>query len=140
MWDIIFHSLLITRCKITCYSLQKLVIAKYRSLLVAKFAHYLLQKLFVTKNHLLLVAKFARYSLQKLFVAKNHLTPTKKLNKDTIEISVIYILSISYVPIESHTLNALTACTETKQVTVIKKLIDWFLYKYKNLEIQWIHQ
>ena len=140
MRGVTFHSLLVTRCKITRYSLQNLLVTCCRSCSLQKITRYSLQKLLVAKNLSLLVAKFARYSLQKLFVAKSHLTPTKKLNKDTIEISVIYILSISYVPIESHTLNALTACTETKQVTVIKKLIDWFLYKYKNLEIQWIHQ
>ena len=39
-----------------------------------------------------------------------------------------------------HTLNTPTADTETNQEIVIKKLIDWFLYKYKKLEIQWIHQ
>ena len=44
------------------------------------------------------------------------------------------------VPIESHTLNTLTAHTETNQEIVIKKLIDWFLYKYKKLKIQKIHQ
>ena len=44
------------------------------------------------------------------------------------------------VPIESHTLNTLTAHTETNQEIVIKKLIDWFLYKYKKHKIQKIHQ
>ena len=44
------------------------------------------------------------------------------------------------VSIESHTLSTLTAHTETNQETVIKKLIDWFLYKYKKLKIQKIHE
>ena len=47
----------------------------------------------------------------------------------------MYTLSI-----KSHTLNTLSAHTETNQEVVIKKLIDWFLYKYKNLKIQRIHQ
>ena len=61
----------VTRCKIcslrkiTRYSLQKLLVAKNHSLLVAKFTRYPLQKLLVAKNHLLLVAKFARCLLQK---------------------------------------------------------------------------
>ena len=55
------HSLLVTRCKITRYSLQKSLVVKNPSLLVAKFARFSL-----------LVAKFARYSLQKLLVVKNH--------------------------------------------------------------------
>ena len=69
--------------KITRYSLQKfcsLLVAKVRSLLIAKYALYSLQKLLVAKNHSLLfakihsllVAKFAHYSLQKLLVPKNH--------------------------------------------------------------------
>ena len=40
----------------------------------------------------------------------------------------------------SLTLSTLTAHTETNQETVIKKLIDWFLYKYKKLKTQRIHQ
>ena len=60
--DVTFHSLLVTpwnslaaRCKITRYSLQKLLVAKNHSL----------QKWFVVKNHSLLVAKFDRYLLDK---------------------------------------------------------------------------
>ena len=61
----------VTRCKkITRYPLQKLLVAKNYSLLVAKFARYSLQKLLVAKNNFLLVAKFARYSLQKMFLQK----------------------------------------------------------------------
>ena len=56
---------LVTRCKIRLYSLQKLLVAKSHSLLVAKFTRYALQKMFAAKKHSLLVAKFARYSLQK---------------------------------------------------------------------------
>ena len=63
----------VTRCKkITRYPLQKLLVAKNYSLLVAKFARYSLQKLLVAKTNFLLVAKFARYSLQKMFLPKNH--------------------------------------------------------------------
>ena len=64
---------LVTRCKISRHSLRKLLIAR---------------------NHSLLVAKFACYSLQKLLVAKNHSRPKKKSNKDTTEISVIFILQM----------------------------------------------
>ena len=86
-WVVTFHSLLlscckitryslqsslVTRCrscslqKITRYSLQKLLVAKNYSLLVAKFAHYSVQKLLIEKSQSLVVAKFARYSLQKI--------------------------------------------------------------------------
>ena len=131
-----FHSLLVTCCKITRYSLQKLLVAKNHSLLVAKFARYPLQKLLVAKNYSLLVAEFASHSFQKLLIPKNYsllvaevvrfgksLEPTKKLNKDIIEISVIYILPL--YPF-SRTLSTL--------------LPPNVLHKYKNLEIQWIHQ
>ena len=84
------YSLKFTRCslfvvksllfiaKFACYSLQKLLVAKNhsllvaevarcknQSLLVAKFTRYSLHKLLVAKNHSLLIAKFARYLLQK---------------------------------------------------------------------------
>ena len=84
------YSMLINRCKRTRYSLQKLLVAKIRSLLVAevarcknslvtrfrscslqKISHYLLQKLLVAKNQSLLVAKFARYFYQMSLVPKN---------------------------------------------------------------------
>ena len=113
--------MLVTRCKITRYSLQNLLVSRCRSCLLQKITRYSLQKLLVTKSHSLLVAKFARYSLQKvtryslqkLLVAENHSLlvakfacyfcrscslqkitwhQQKKLNKDTTEISVIYIL------------------------------------------------
>ena len=58
-------------------------------------------------------------------------TPTKNGNKDTIEISIIHILSM--YPL-SLTLSTLLPFIQTSQVTVIKKLIDWFLYKHKNIE------
>ena len=54
------HSLLVTRCKI-----RSLLVAKYHSLLVAKFACYSLQKFLVANNHSLLFGKFGRFSLQK---------------------------------------------------------------------------
>ena len=62
---------LVTCCKISHYSLHKLLVAKNHSLLVAKFARYSLEKLLVAKNHLLFVAKFACYSLQKLLIEKS---------------------------------------------------------------------
>ena len=58
-------------------------------------------------------------------------TPTKNVNKDTIEISITHILSM--YPL-SLTLSTLLPFIQTSQVTVIKKLIDWFLYKHKNIE------
>ena len=88
------HSLLVTPCKITRYSLQNLLVIRCRSCLLQKIfrysfqnplvtrcwscslqkiTRYSLQKLLVAKNHSLLVAKFACYLLQKLLVAKNHL-------------------------------------------------------------------
>ena len=66
------HSLLVTRCKITRYSLQNSLVTCCRSYSLQKFTRYSLQKLFVEKIHSLLVAKIARYSLQKLLVAKIH--------------------------------------------------------------------
>ena len=76
-----FHSLLVTRCKITRYSLQNSLVTHCRSCSLQKITNYSLQKLLVTKKLSLLVAKFARYSLQKftryslqnLLVTKNHL-------------------------------------------------------------------
>ena len=61
-----FHSLLVTRCKITRYSLQNSLvtvteITRCKNLLVTR-----------CNNRLLLVAKFARYALKKLLVAKIH--------------------------------------------------------------------
>ena len=47
---------------------------------------------------------------------------------------------IANVPTGCHTLNTPTAHTETNRKIVYNKLIDWFLHKYKKLEIQWIHQ
>ena len=41
---------------------------------------------------------------------------------------------------KSSTLNTPTGHTETNPVIVNKKLIGWFLYQYKNREIQRIHQ
>ena len=85
-----------SRCslqKITRYSLQTFLVAKYRSLLVAEVPRckndslLVVKKSLVTrwkihsllvaevarcKNHSLLVAKLAGYSLQKLLVPKNH--------------------------------------------------------------------
>ena len=60
------HSLLVARCKITCYSLQNSLVIRCTSCLLQKITRYSLQKLLVAKNHSLLVAKFARYSLQKI--------------------------------------------------------------------------
>ena len=48
-----------------------------------------------------------------------------------------------YPFIEYHILHTSNAHTETSQVIVIKKLIDWFLYdpqEYENLKTQWIYQ
>ena len=59
LWN---HLLLVA--KFARYSLQKLLVAKNHSLLVAEVAR--------CKNHLLLVAKYTRYSLQKLLITKNH--------------------------------------------------------------------
>ena len=85
------HSLLVTRCentryslknspvtccrscslqKVTRYSLQKLLFAKNHSSFVLKFACYSLQKLLLEEIHLLLVAKLSCYSLHKLLAAK----------------------------------------------------------------------
>ena len=55
---------LVIRCKIRSLLLQKLLVAKIYSLLVAEVAR--------CNNRLLLVAKFARYALKKLLVAKIH--------------------------------------------------------------------
>ena len=50
-----FHSLLVTRCKITRYLLQNLLFKKSSSL--QKITRYSLQKLLVAKNYWLLIAK-----------------------------------------------------------------------------------
>ena len=59
-----FHSLLVTRCKITRFSLQNSLVTRCRRCSLQKITRYSLQRLLVAKHHLLLVAKFARYSLQ----------------------------------------------------------------------------
>ena len=61
---VIFHSLLVTRCKSPRYSLQNSLVTRCRSRSLQKGTRYSLQKLLVVKNHSLLVAKFARYPLQ----------------------------------------------------------------------------
>ena len=55
-----FHSLLVTRCKITRYSLQNSLVTRCRSCSLQKITRYSLQKLLVAKNHSLLVAVVAR--------------------------------------------------------------------------------
>ena len=59
------HSLLVTRCKITRYLLQNSLVTRCRSCSLQKVTCYSLQKLLVAKNHSLLATKFARCSLQK---------------------------------------------------------------------------
>ena len=83
---ITFHSLLVTRCKIACCSLQNLLVTRCRSCLLPKITRYSLQKIsryslrnslvtrcrscLLQKNHQLLVGKFARYSLQNCSLQK----------------------------------------------------------------------
>ena len=72
--------MLVTHCKITCYSLQNSLVNRCRSCSLQKITRYSLQNslvtrckilsLLVAKSDSLLVAKFSRYLLQKLFVAK----------------------------------------------------------------------
>ena len=74
------HSLLVTRCKITRYSLQNALVTRCRSCSLQKITRYLLQKLLVAKNHSLLVAEVARCKkslvtrckIHSLLVAKIH--------------------------------------------------------------------
>ena len=54
------HSLLVTRCKITRYLLQNSLVTRCRSCSLQKVTCYSLQKLLVAKNHSLLATKFAR--------------------------------------------------------------------------------
>ena len=97
------HLLIITRSKLTGYSLQICLLlfaevarckkpfftrCKIQSLLIAEVA--LCEKSLLTrceirfylllKTYLLLVAKFARYSLQKLLLVKNHLLLVTKFS------------------------------------------------------------
>ena len=55
-----FYSLLVTHSKITRYSLENSLASRCRINSLQKFAHYSLQKLLVAKNHSLLVAEVAR--------------------------------------------------------------------------------
>ena len=73
------RSLLITRCKITCYLLQNSPVTCCRSCFLQKITRYLFQKLLIEKIHLLLVAKLACYLLQKLVVTKVHSLVIAKL-------------------------------------------------------------
>ena len=79
----------VSRCKIHSFLLQKLLVAKNHSLLVAKFARYSLQKLLVAKNHSLLVAKFARYSLQNWFVTHCRTCSLQKLTCYSLQNSLV---------------------------------------------------
>ena len=76
-----FHSVLVTgwNSLVARYSLwnHSLYDAKFarnflQSYSLQKIIRYLLQRLLVSKNHSLLVAKFACYSLQKLLVSKKY--------------------------------------------------------------------
>ena len=74
------HSLLVTRCKISRYSLQNSLVTHCKSCWLQKSTRYSLPKLLVAEIHSLLVAKFThyslqkvtRYSFQKLLVVKSH--------------------------------------------------------------------
>ena len=84
---------LVTRCKsyslqkITCYLLQKLLVAKNYSLLVAKFicyslkkfTRYALQNSLVTKHLPSLVAKLLAATNHLLLNAKDHSSPIKTI-------------------------------------------------------------
>ena len=61
------YSFLITRCKITRYSLQNSLVTRCRSCSLQKsiLALCKIRSLLVAEIHSLLVVKFARYSLQK---------------------------------------------------------------------------
>ena len=94
-----FHSLLVTRRIITRYSFQNLLVTRCRSFPLQKITRYsckirsfLLAEVAGCKKSLV-----TRWKIRSLLVAevvrcKNLSTPTKKLNKDTPEISVTYIL------------------------------------------------
>ena len=74
LWGITFHSLLVTRCKITCYSLQNSLVTCCKNSLVTHCKTCLLlvaevarcKNLFVVKKHSLLDAKFDSYVLHKV--------------------------------------------------------------------------
>ena len=84
---------LVTRCKsyslqkISCYLLQKLLVAKNHSLLVAKFVcyplkkftRYALQNSLVAKHLSSLAAKLLAATNHLLFNAKNHSSPIKTI-------------------------------------------------------------
>ena len=80
MGDVTFHSLLVTRYKVTRYSLQSSLVTRcknslvthYRSCLLLKTTRYSLQNSLVTRCRSCSLQKITRYSLQKLLVAKNH--------------------------------------------------------------------
>ena len=136
--------------KITRYLLLILLVTCRRSYSCKIFliTRWKIRPLLVAKNYLILVAEVARCKVCLLLVGDvapcNKLLVTSykkkllKANKDTIwKFSNPYLAN---VPTESHTLNTHTIHIETIQVIVIKKLIDLFWYKYKNLDFQWIHQ
>ena len=64
--------LLITRCKVTRYSLRKSHVVKNYSLLVAKFARYCRRSCLFENITCYSFATFTRYSLQQLLVPKHH--------------------------------------------------------------------
>ena len=113
---VVVCSFVVTRCyllfAISSFVICSLFVIYCRSCSLQKVARYSLQNSFVTRCRSCSLQKITCYSFQnslvtrcrKLFVVKNHSTPTKKLNKDTIEISVISILPM--YPL-SHTLSRL---------------------------------
>ena len=79
-----FHSLLITRCeitryslqKITCYSLQNSLVTCGRSCSLQKFTRYSLQK-------------FTRYSLQNLLVTPHRTCTLQKITRLSLQNSLV---------------------------------------------------
>ena len=74
------HSLFVTRCKITRYLLQNLLVTRCKESLVTRCRSWSLQKItrcslqnsLVTRCRSCLLQKIIRYLSQKLLVAKNH--------------------------------------------------------------------
>ena len=64
--------MLVTRCKITCYSLQNPLVTRCRSCSLQKITRYSLQNSLVTRCRSWSLQKITRYSLQKLLVPKHH--------------------------------------------------------------------
>ena len=84
-----FHSLLVTRCKITRYSLQNSLVTCCRSCSLQKFTRYALQNSLVTRCRSCSLQKFTRYSLQNSLVTRCRSCSLQKITRYSLQNSLV---------------------------------------------------